>query len=206
LAALTNQIDVALQQDRSPQYYKELLLSLQEDHDKLSKLLQQLLQLFRSGQAIQPAVLETIYLNELLDDCMDQIAQVHPETKLVLNYANFPEQEEDLQFKGNASLLTTAILGLLENACKYGAGNPVLIEIGFDSKLLSISIENQGSLIPEPDRERLFTAFFRSSNIDGKRGFGLGLVLAYKIIQMHKGQLSYQVNDGANCFVCKLPK
>ncbi len=206
LAALTNQIDVALQQDRSPQYYKELLLSLQEDHDKLSKLLQQLLQLFRSGQAIQPAVFETIYLNELLDDCMDQIAQVHPETKLVLNYANFPEQEEDLQFKGNASLLITAILGLLENACKYGAGNPVLIEIGFDSKLLSISIENQGSLIPEPDRERLFTAFFRSSNTDGKRGFGLGLVLAYKIIQMHKGQLSYQINDGANCFVCKLPK
>lgn len=206
LAALTNQIDLALQQDRSPQYYKELLLSLQEDHDKLSKLLQQLLQLFRSGQAIQPAVLEIIYLNELLDDCMDQIAQVHPEVKLVLNYANFPEQEEDLAFKGNTSLLTTAILGLLENACKYGAGNPVLIDIGFDSKSLSISIQNQGLLIPEPDRERLFTAFFRSSNTEGKRGFGLGLVLAFKIIQMHKGQLSYQVNDGVNCFVCKLPK
>lgn len=206
LAALTNQIDLALQQDRSPQYYQELLLSLQEDHDKLSKLLQQLLQLFRSGQAIQPAVLETIYLNEIMDDCMDQIAQVHPETKLVLNYANFPEQVEDLLFKGNASLFSTAILGLLENACKYGAGNPVLIDIGFDSKSLSIMIQNQGSLIPEPDRERLFTAFFRSSNTEDKRGFGLGLVLAFKIIQMHKGQLSYQVNGGANCFVCRLPK
>ena len=206
LAALTNQIDLALQQDRSTQYYKELLLSLQEDHDRLSKLLQQLLLLFRSGQAIQPAVLEAIYLNELLDDCMDQIAQVHPEAKLVLNYANFPEQEEDLLFKGNASLITTAILGLLENACKYGVGNPILIDIGFDSKSLSISIQNQGSLIPEVDRERLFTAFFRSSNTEDKRGFGLGLVLAFKIIHLHKGQLSYQVKNDANCFVCTLPK
>ncbi len=206
LAALTNQIDLALQQDRSPQYYKELLLSLQEDHDKLSKLLQQLLQLFRSGQAIQPAVIETIFLNELLDDCMDQIFQVHPETKLVLNYVNFPEQEEDLVFKGNPSLLSTAILGLLENACKYGAGSPVLIDIGFDSKAITISIQNQGLLIPETDRDRLFTAFFRSSNTEGKRGFGLGLVLAYKIIQLHKGQLTYQVIESANCFVCTLPK
>ena len=137
---------------------------------------------------------------------MDQIAQVHPEAKLVLNYANFPEQEEDLLFKGNPSLLTTAILGLLENACKYGVGNPVLIDIGFDNKSLSIRIQNQGLLIPEADRERLFTAFFRSSNTEGKRGFGLGLVLAFKIIQLHKGQLSYEVNDGANCFICKLPK
>jgi signal transduction histidine kinase len=206
LAALTNQIDLALQQDRSPQYYKDLLLSLQEDHDRLSKLLQQLLLLFRSGQAIQPSVLESIYLNELLDDCMDQIAQVHPAAKLVLNYANFPEQEEDLLFKGNPSLLTTAILGLLENACKYGVGNPVLIDIGFDSKSLSIRIQNQGLLIPEADRERLFTAFFRSSNTEGKRGFGLGLVLAFKIIQLHKGQLSYQVNNDVNCFICTLPK
>ncbi|OYU55129.1 MAG: hypothetical protein CFE25_09205 [Chitinophagaceae bacterium BSSC1] len=206
LAALTNQIDLALQQDRSPQYYKDLLLSLQEDHDKLSKLLQQLLQLFKSGQAIQPGELEIIYLNEIMDDCMDQIAQVHPETKLVLNYSNFPEQEDDLEFKGNPSLLTTAILGLLENACKYGAGNPVLIDIGFDSKLLSISIQNKGTLIPEVDRGRLFTAFFRSSNTEGKRGFGLGLVLADKIIHLHQGQLSYQVKAGANCFVCILPK
>lgn len=206
LSALTNQIDLALQQDRSPQYYKELLLSLQEDHDKLSKLLQQLLQLFRTGQAIQPAVIETIFLNELVDDCMDQISQVHPETKLVLNYVNFPEQEEDLVFKGNPSLLSTAILGLLENACKYGEGSPVLIDIGFDNKTISISIQNQGLLIPETDRDRLFTAFFRSTNTEGKRGFGLGLVLAYKIIQLHKGKLTYQVIERANCFVCTLPK
>lgn len=206
LAALTNQIDLALQQDRSPQYYQELLLSLQEDHDKLSKLLQQLLQLFRSGQTIQTAELTTVYLNELIDDCMDQIAQVYPNTKLVLNYSNFPEQEEDLQFKGNPSLLSTAILSLIENACKYGSGTPVLIDIGFNRDSLMLSIQNQGELIPIVDRERLFTAFFRSSNSEGKRGFGLGLVLAYKIIQLHKGQLSYQVKTGANCFVCILPK
>ena len=124
---------------------------------------------------------------------MDQIAQVYPDTKLVLNYSNFPEQEEDLQFKGNPSLLSTAILCLIENACKYGSGDPVLIDIGFNRDSLILSIQNQGLLIPEVDRGRLFTAFFRSSNTEGKRGFGLGLVLAYKIIQLHQGQLSYQV-------------
>lgn len=206
LAAVTNQIDLALQQERSPQYYQELLLSLQEDHDRLSKLLQQLLQLFRSGQAIQPTALESIYLNELLDECMDQISQVYPETKLIINYSNFPEQEDDLVFKGNPSLVSTAMLGLLENACKYGDGNPVFIDIGFDSKSLTISIQNQGALIPAVDRESLFTAFFRSSNTEGKKGFGLGLVLGYKIMQLHKGQLTYQIKDGRNCFVCQLPK
>ena len=206
LAAVTNQIDLALQQERSPEYYQELLLSLQEDHDRLSKLLQQLLQLFRSGQAIQPTALENIYLNELLDECMEQVSQVYPETKLIVNYSNFPEKDDDLVFKGNPSLVSTAMLGLLENACKYGAGNPVYIDIGFDSKSLTISIQNQGALIPAVDRGSLFTAFFRSSNTVGKKGFGLGLVLAYKIMQLHKGELIYQIKDGRNCFVCQLPK
>ncbi|OYX99093.1 MAG: hypothetical protein B7Y76_07440, partial [Sphingobacteriia bacterium 35-40-5] len=168
LAAVTNQIDLALQQDRSPEYYKLLLLSLQEDHDKLSKLLQQLLQLFRTGQTIQPEVLETLYLNELIDDCMDQVSQVYPDAKLVLNYTNFPEQEEDLMFKGNPSLVSTAFLNLLENACKYGSGYPILIHIGFDQTSITLTIQNQGSLIPELDRDRLFTAFFRSNNTEGK--------------------------------------
>lgn len=206
LAAVTNQIDLALQQERSPAYYQALLLSLQEDHDKLSKLLQQLLQLFKSGQAIQAANLETIYLNELMDDCMDQVSQVYPAAKLVLNYANFPEQEEDLTLKGSLSLLSTAFLSLLENACKYGAGFPILIEIGFTNHTVTIHIQNQGTIIPETDREKLFTAFFRSSNTEGKRGFGLGLVLAFKIFQLHQGQLTYHVINGTNCFAVTLPK
>lgn len=206
LAAVTNQIDLALQQERSPQYYQELLLSLQEDHDKLSKLLHQLLQLFRSGQTLQNTSIETISLNELVDDCMDQIAQVYPEAKLVLNYINFPEQETDLTLKGNLSLLSTAFLSLLENACKYGIGYPVFINISFSSTVLTIEIQNQGAIIPVTDRDRLFTPFFRSSNTDGKRGFGLGLVLAYKIFQLHQGQLAYQVKAEANSFVVTLPK
>ena len=206
LAAVTNQIDLALQQDRSPEYYKSLLLSLQEDHDKLSKLLQQLLQLFRSGQTIQPEVLETLLLNELIDDSMDQVSQVYPGAKLVLNYSSFPEQEEDLMFKGNLSLVSTALLNLLENACKYGSGYPVLIDIGFDQTSIILTIQNQGSLIPVSDRDKLFTAFFRSSNTEGKRGFGLGLMLAFKIIQVHQGTLSYLVKNDSNCFVCVIPK
>ena len=206
LAALTNQIDLALQQERSPDYYTALLFSLQEEHDKLSKLLQQLLQLFRSGQTIQPDALEFVYLNELIDAGMDQLSQVYPEAKMVLNYSNFPEQEEDLMFKGNQSLLATAVLNLLENACKYGSGYPVLIDISFDQSKLILSIQNQGPLIPEADRDRLFTAFFRSTNTEGKRGFGLGLILAFKIIQLHQGKLSYQIRNGANCFVALFPK
>jgi signal transduction histidine kinase len=97
-------------------------------------------------------------------------------------------------------------LNLLENACKYGSGYPILIHIGFDQASITLTIQNQGSLIPESDRDRLFTAFFRSTNTEGKRGFGLGLMLAFKIIQLHQGTLSYLVKDHSNCFVSVLPK
>ncbi|MDO8971018.1 MAG: ATP-binding protein, partial [Saprospiraceae bacterium] len=59
-------------------------------------------------------------------------------------------------------------------------------------KHLEIQFENIGQILTETESQRLFLPFFRGENAAGKRGYGLGLVIAQRILTMHAASISYQ--------------
>jgi signal transduction histidine kinase len=88
-------------------------------------------------------------------------------------------------------LAALAIGQVLDNALKYGQpGTPVRCEIVADDRAEIIRITDQGSGIPERERERIFDKFYRRSPFRSQvPGSGLGLHIAREIARIHGGDL-----------------
>jgi PAS domain S-box-containing protein len=87
-------------------------------------------------------------------------------------------------------LFTYILTNILSNAFKYsvGAQNPEL-EINFKKTEVELTIKDFGIGIPEEDKSKLFSSFYRASNTATIQGSGLGLIVAKQFIELHKGKI-----------------
>jgi signal transduction histidine kinase len=206
LAVVITQIDAALQKERTPDEYRQLLQSLQEDHDKLSQLVTRLLQISRAEQTVQVNQFSTVSLYELVEEAIQQVQTVYPYIQIQVQFLQMPESDEDFQVKGDAALLQSALLNIMANAAKYGNQQPVLVQLGFTQDMVTIQVTNGGPLIPEEEQSLLFQPFFRASNRAGQGGYGLGLLLIKNVAAYHQGAFLYKVVQEKNVFILHLPK
>ena len=99
------------------------------------------------------------------------------------------------------------ISNLLSNAVKYSDKKIHLsVKENEASSTFSIAVISDGQLIPETQREQIFTPFYRLNETIHQEGSGIGLALARSLADFHQGTLSCtQTEDGLNCFTFTLP-
>lgn len=85
------------------------------------------------------------------------------------------------------TLLSRALIVLLDNAKKHGAG-PRMLRVERRSDMLSFAVEDAGPGFQEADLGRLFTPFARGQNSAADGGLGLGLYLVRRIAEAHGGE------------------
>ena len=114
-----------------------------------------------------------------------------------LNFGLLPESVEDMfMVRGNAQLLTTAVLNLLDNACKYSQAD-VNVMLGYDTpQELVLQITDTGFGMSEEELRRMFEPLYRGESGKQVPGYGLGLPITRKIILLHAGQLLMQSKLG----------
>ncbi len=97
------------------------------------------------------------------------------------------------KIKGDKFLLEIAFSNLIGNAVKY-VGTNGLIELDLldNENEIEIEIADSGIGIPAADLDKIFSDFFRGSNIKDRsyEGTGLGLSIVKQIIERHKGNIS----------------
>ncbi len=105
------------------------------------------------------------------------------------------------------ALFGHAIRNLVENALKYSPPpSPVHVVVRVRRGRMSVAVADRGIGIPLADRQRLFTAFFRSSNVGSTPGYGLGLFIAERSARLHGGVIRYRPRPrGGTLFVIQLP-
>ncbi|MCK4454306.1 PAS domain-containing protein [Candidatus Parcubacteria bacterium] len=87
---------------------------------------------------------------------------------------------------------------LLENAVRYTKpGGKIMIALKKAKKEIEFSIEDNGTGIPQDQQERMFTKFFRASNVVriDTEGRGLGLYITKNIIEAHKGRIWFKSKE-----------
>jgi len=97
---------------------------------------------------------------------------------------------------GDASLLKTALLNLIDNAVKYSAEHePVNVSLTITEGEAIVRVQNHGAVIPADDLSRVFEKFYRGSGSGNTRGAGLGLYLVRKIIEQQHGRVTLVSNE-----------
>ncbi len=102
--------------------------------------------------------------------------------------------ERNIKYFGDEQRIKQVIAILFDNAvCHTHAGGTVTVAIKkqVGGKTL-ISVKNTGDGIPEEERERIFMRFYRSDTSRDRNsgGYGLGLAIARRIIERHKGKIT----------------
>lgn len=109
---------------------------------------------------------------------------------------------------GDEGTLTEVLINLGNNAIKYSyAGSQVLIKANEADDHVMISITDTGVGISKEDLPFIFDDFYRGKTSQtGERGYGLGLALSQRIVEIHNGSISVESELGkGSTFVIRLP-
>ena len=105
--------------------------------------------------------------------------------------------------------LSLALNNLLDNALKYTlAGGSVTLELGSQGNYALISLSDTGVGIPPAEQQRVFSKFFRASNVIRleTEGTGLGLFIVKNIIKRHGGDINFSSKESkGSSFMVTLP-
>jgi len=104
--------------------------------------------------------------------------------------------------------LSLALTNILDNAIKYAPkGGKINVVLSKKNEFAEITVSDNGPGIPENEKRRVFSKFFRASNVlrTETEGSGLGLFIAYNIIKRHGGDTTFDSKDGATSFIFTIP-
>ena len=143
---------------------------------------------------------EELDLSDLLKDCINDFRNRFPDRVF------HEEIEQDADVKGDPLLLQMLINNLLENAIKYSPREkPITAKLVKQSSKIVLCIADEGMGIPEQEKERIFTKFYRIGNETTRKtqGTGLGLYLCRRIARDHNADITVTNNapSGSNFVV-----
>ena len=95
---------------------------------------------------------------------------------------------------------------LFSNAVKY-ADKLIRIQLwDNENGMITLEVTNDGNLIPDEMKEKIFAPFVRLKNNEKQKGTGIGLSICRSLTTLHKGQLYVaDRNDGLNTFILTIP-
>jgi len=125
---------------------------------------------------------------DLLIDAIAYINQKYPNQKLHFELSKELLLENiQVTVLGILHLLRSAIINVIDNACKYSNFQPVVVKIDKSEQMIIIQIIDEGIGILSNDLDSIFLPMVRGKNTRGIQGFGVGLTIVQKILFLHKG-------------------
>ncbi|WP_169304203.1 sensor histidine kinase [Denitrovibrio acetiphilus] len=108
--------------------------------------------------------------------------------------------DDEIIFYGSSLLIESLITNLLSNAVKYSSNSEKHVLMMAEAKdgILNITIRDHGAGISGEDIPYIFEPFYRSDSARTRNtGFGLGLSICKKIVDIHNGEISVSSTEGA---------
>lgn len=191
LTIITSQLEVTLLNDRSKDEYKNICISVLEDIKRLNEILNQLLLITKLSNNNIDLNLSKIRIDELLWDTRSEYLNLHPDAKIEIDLSNLPNDDKQLFFMLNQTLMKTSFWNLIENGVKFSTNKSIYISLEFLGKKLKIIFRNDGEKISDEDIPHLFEPFYRSQKSLGIKGYGIGLSIVKQISELYNIELQH---------------
>ncbi|HEX4570875.1 MAG TPA: HAMP domain-containing sensor histidine kinase [Dongiaceae bacterium] len=157
--------------------------SLREDVARMSRLVEQLLQVAEL-EALTLKPQERTDLSALAVEVAEALAPMALARRRDIAVTG---AEVSVTVHGNHDSLHQALRNLVENALHH-TSEGTTVDIAVQSEPPSISVSDQGPGIPAADRKNLFQRFWRAERSSG-RGAGLGLAIVQRITAAHAARI-----------------
>ncbi len=207
LATIIGRLDLALQRERTEQYYQYAISDSLHNAWQMSRLIDGLLDLAKADYSKEQVKMERIRLDELLIDVRETILKSHPEYQIELLFGNEDaEDDSSITVMGNAYLMSIAFSNLIENNCKYSANKTSFVQISYWEEWCTVLCSDNGIGMTEQEQANLFDLFYRGEQSRDAEGYGIGMTLVQKIVRMHQGEITVRsMKDEGTTFLVQLP-
>lgn len=175
-----------------PEKQKKLIRITLDETARLNFLTNNILIVSQLESNRNQSTKEDLDLSTLLKDCLKDFRNRYPDR--LIN----EEIEVDADVKGDPLLLQMLANNLLENAIKYSPKeSPVTAVLKKYRSVIELQVKDEGPGIPENEKKKIFSKFYRIGNESTRKnqGTGLGLYLCRKIARDHNGDISVTNND-----------
>ncbi|QDT30765.1 Alkaline phosphatase synthesis sensor protein PhoR [Gimesia panareensis] len=206
MAGIKAYVEMLLDGDCEPDEAEELYGFINEQIDRLTRLVNSMLNLARIESGVVEIKRHDCELNDILKSASDVISPNATEKDITFT-AELSELY--LPVYVDKDMLGQAIINLLSNAVKYTPhGHEVRLRSRMEDNTAVIEVRDTGMGIPENSLPHIFDRFYRvPENNRSAAGTGLGLALVHFIVtNVHNGSISVQsvVNEGT-CFTVTIP-
>ncbi len=188
--------------DRSPTRVTELTERQRRDIERMNALVEELLTLARIEVGGVFDDWTDVILRELLEGVAEdaQFDADPKRCKVMLDCSS------TLVVRGHHELLHRAFDNVVRNAVRHAPeGTAINISAKLRSNQIRVAISDEGSGVADSEAERIFEPFIRGDNAQTS-GFGLGLAITRRAIQLHQGSVLAKNNVGGGlCVIVKLP-
>lgn len=180
----------------------EYLDVIEDESLRLSSMATNVLNLTKvENQAILTDV-SRFNLSEQIRNCILLL-----ESKWARKNIEFKIEFQEYMVSANEELLKQVWINLLDNAIKFSPeGGTVEIQIKQTGTQLCVVVMNNGEPIPAEQQKKIWNKFYQGDESHAAEGNGIGLALVYKIVQLHKGNVSVSCEGNIIAFTVVLPK
>jgi two-component system, OmpR family, phosphate regulon sensor histidine kinase PhoR len=174
-----------------PEARDRFLARLAHDAERMTRLTQSLLTLARAEAAGEHDPVQVVDVTVAAEEALEAV-----ETPEGVEFVN--EVEPDLVAEGDPVLLRQVMIGLLSNACAYtpAPGTVTLRASRGAQNSVTIEVQDTGKGIPSDEQDRVFDRFYRGSGMLEGEGFGLGLSIAKRMVNVMGGRIGLRSEPG----------
>jgi ligand-binding sensor domain-containing protein/signal transduction histidine kinase/AraC-like DNA-binding protein len=198
-------LDKIIKQESENKELNESLQTMKKNTQRLIDLTNQLLD-FRKTEA------NKFRLNFTRNDINDLVNETFYNFKTTAEQKNLTYRLEMpriiLQAYVDTEAFRKILNNLIDNAIKYSHKEVIvrLLPFNSDDSTFTIETKNDGNLIPQNLKEKIFEPFYRIKHTEAETGTGIGLPLARSLAELHKGVLDLKKTDGKyNIFSLSIP-
>ncbi len=196
LTSMKGQIEVTMLNQRTQEEYHKTFLSLLEDIENQIELINGLSELAKANANFPNVTFKEISVIEVFLDAKEEINKRKPQFNVNLNLKDFPDNEYRIKVNGDSALLKSVFINIVENACKFSKDKSCNVTLDFGENYITILISDNGPGISKNDLPHIFEPFYRSNETRNVQGYGIGLSLVKKTVEMHQGKVEIESNLG----------
>ncbi len=177
---------------------KTLVIESIDEVNKLDRLSSALLNLAYYQKPDDTFITKKVNLDEVINTAIKKTAAMATNKKIKVSYS-----KKSVFIKGDGDRLRELFVILLDNAIKYSPPkNDIILKVVKKGGKVTVLVIDHGIGIEKKDIPHIFDRFYRADHARTKsdsNGFGLGLSIAKKIVEQHKGSITVEstLNKGS---------